>query len=192
MRCFIALRLSEDLRHSLGELIKLLKPLSTSLKWVPQENLHLTIKFLGNIDESALPDIERAMTSVCSSHKVIELEASGLKIFPDRRMPRVIWAGLRETGGGVLLPELHGSIESAMKPLGFAFDGRGFNPHLTLGRVKRRRGKKPPDIEPLINEINTHETEVFGRFRADEVALFKSDLLPTGAIYTTLLKIPFG
>ncbi len=192
MRCFIAMGLPQDVRNRLRVLIEHMKPLCSSVKWVGAENFHLTLKFLGNVQDETLPEMEKALTEAVSSHPVIRLQALGLGVFPNPNWPKVVWTGLAEPedGGGKLLT-LQKGIEEAVVPLGFNPDKRAFTPHLTIGRINARRGKNL-QIERMVQEVQTRQMEDFGSFEAREIVLFKSDLKPSGAVHTALFKTPLG
>ncbi len=191
MRCFIAIGLPEKTEHRITSLIEQLKPLSHAVKWVTSENLHLTLKFLGEANEAKAPEIIDALLDTTSAHNRFLLNAHGTGVFPNASWPKVIWVGLESEGG---LPALHSDIERAMEPLGFAPEKRAFSPHLTIGRIKaiRNRSDKPLQLERLMHEVHSRKDEDFGSFEVSEVALMKNDLQPAGAVYTTVFASPLG
>lgn len=188
MRCFIAIELPHEVRNRLRSLIEQLKPLSHAVKWVAPENMHLTLKFLGDTDEDKVPDIIGALRDTTAGHKPFELKALGTGVFPNANWPKVVWVGLE---GGDGLPALQRDIEKALEPLGFAPEKRAFTPHLTIGRIKAGRDK-PLQLERLMHEIQSRQKEDFGSFEVSEVALIKSDLQPAGAVHTTVFDSPLG
>lgn len=191
MRCFIALRLPQDVKNRLRVFIERTKPVCPSVKWVGPESLHLTLKFLGEVQDETLPEIKKALTKAAASHPAIGLQALGLGVFPNPNWPKVVWAGLVEPEGGDKLQALQKGIEEALEPLGFNPEKREFSPHLTIGRINARRGKPLP-LEHLMREVQAREMEDFGSFEAREIVLFKSDLNPSGAVHTALFKTPLG
>jgi len=176
MRCFIALELPGEIKARLGTQTRELSPLTDSVKWVPQKNLHLTLKFLGDVAEDKIPSIKQALTLAVGRHNKFNVSVQDTKVFPNARRPRVIWAGLKAADE---LEHLHRDIESALIPLGFAPEGRPFRPHLTIGRVKR--GGK--NLKELVYALDEHTDTSFGDFTAVDVTVFHSNLTPSGAIY---------
>ncbi len=188
MRCFIALGLPHEIENRLRSLMEQLKPLSQAVKWVTPENLHLTLKFLGEADEDKVPEIIGALRDATAGHKPFTLTAHGTGVFPNTSWPKVVWVGLGSEG---VLPDLQSDIESAMEPLGFAPEKRAFSPHLTIGRIKAGRDK-PLQLEHLMRELGARQKEDFGSFEVSGVALVKSDLQPSGAVYTTVFDSPLA
>ncbi len=191
MRCFIAMELPQAVRNRLRVLIERMKPLCSSVKWVGAENLHLTLKFLGEVRDESLPEVEKAIIEAAASHPAIGLQALGLGVFPNPNWPKVVWAGLVEPEGGDKLQSFQKGMEEALEPLGFNPEKRKFTPHLTIGRINARRGKPLP-LERLMREVQARKMEDFGSFKAREIVLFKSDLKPSGAVHTVLSKNPLS
>lgn len=180
IRCFIAIALPSETRKALAaashELSRMLPADSAnSVRWVKSEQMHLTLRFLGDTPVAKVPDISAAMDQVTSGRPAISLQLDTLGCFPNARRPRVIWAGV----GGQLddLIALQRALEAALVPLGWAPEGKPFHPHLTLGRVKDSRavgearfpwgkGLVPADIP------------------VDTLHLIESQLRPDGPIYS--------
>jgi 2'-5' RNA ligase len=183
-RAFIAIDLPENVRSALGAVQQELKSAKFRVKWVRPESIHLTLKFLGNIDVGRTDAIVNAMALAAKGRAVLNLRASGLKVFPNVRRPRVIWVGL---GGQVdPLKNLQQTLEAHLADLGFAAETRPFKGHLTLGRVK---GKMAVDrMQGALAEFSTFESE---DFEADRIILFKSELHPSGAVYTKVARVRF-
>ncbi len=155
------------------------------VRWVEPSRIHLTLKFFGNIDEEACDEIMDAVGKAVSEVKPFSLAVKGLGAFPSMRNPRVIWVGI-EDGGEVIKP-LQRAIEENIRGSGYPGEEREFKPHLTLGRLRSGRGKsgllgKMEDLFPID----------LGEFRVDRLILFKSDLRPTGPIYTKLRVLKLG
>jgi len=185
IRSFIAIELPEETIQNLAAIQEQLKGSRARVRWVKPGSIHLTLKFLGNISPVQVDEIAAAAAQVVVDEPPLTLYAAGLGGFPSPRKPRVIWVGL---GGEVeRLVNIQAGLEKALEPLGFAQEGRGFRPHLTIGRVKDRRG-----LQSLIEAISTQELPEFNSFDADEIILYKSDLRPTGAIYTKLHRMPLA
>jgi 2'-5' RNA ligase len=185
IRSFIAIDFPDETRKALEDIQKELKRCGAGVRWVKPSSIHLTLKFLGNIQPAQVEDIALAVAQEIRDHPPITLCAAGLGAFPSRRKPRVIWIGME--GEVQRLNGIQALIENALEPLGFAREKRGFRPHLTIGRVKDRRR-----LQSLVDAMATLDMEPFNSFDADEIILYKSDLRPTGAIYTKLHRMPLA
>ena len=185
IRSFIAIDLPEETRKALEDIQKKLKKSGAGVRWVKPGSIHLTLKFLGNIHLAQVEDIALAVAQEVRDQPPITLGAAGLGAFPSRRKPRVIWIGME--GEVQRLSRIQARVENALEPLGFVREKRVFQPHLTIGRVKDRRR-----LQVLIDAMATLDMEPFNSFDADEIILYKSDLRPTGAIYTKLHRMPLA
>jgi RNA 2',3'-cyclic 3'-phosphodiesterase len=185
IRSFIAIDLPEETRKALEDIQKKLKKSGAGVRWVKPGSIHLTLKFLGNIHLAQVEDIALAVAQEVRDQPPITLGAAGLGAFPSRRKPRVIWIGME--GEVQRLSRIQARVENALEPLGFVREKRVFQPHLTIGRVKDRRR-----LQALIDAMATLDMEPFNSFDADEIILYKSDLRPTGAIYTKLHRMPLA
>lgn len=178
MRCFIAIDMPETVKRSLGEVINRVKGSSKDIRWIPVQNVHLTLKFLGEVQEETIPAIEKRLSSVCAGFKPFSITASGIGAFPSLKHPATIWVGLDASGE---LEQLARAVDLSMAALGFEKEERQFSPHLTIGRVKDRKG-----IEPVIKELYTFKDVFFGSIEVNEVLLMRSVLKPTGAEYSKI------
>lgn len=185
IRSFIAIDFPAETRTALEDIQRELKRCGAGVRWVKPGSIHLTLKFLGNIHPTQVEDIALAVTEEIRDHPPITLRAAGLGAFPGRRKPRVIWIGME--GEVQRLTRIQARVENALEPLGFVREKRPFQPHLTIGRVKDRRR-----LQALIDAMATLDMEPFNSFDADEIILYKSDLRPTGAIYTKLHRMPLA
>ena len=177
MRLFVALEISEEIRASIAALIRELKPLDSSWKWARAENLHVTLKFLGEIPPEKLESIKGVLSFVnCEWPMPLKFRALGF--FPNERRPRVLWAGMEAPKS---LPALAATIEEALAKVGVPREEREFTPHLTLARSKD--GKVS---EKLRNTLGSYSTYQFGEMNASAFHLIESKLKSTGAEYTTL------
>jgi 2'-5' RNA ligase len=179
IRTFIALELPPAVISLLAKVQEYLKSKRLRAKWVRPENIHLTLKFLGNIDPGDTDKIGGAMMDAVDDAAVFQLVAEGLGVFPGIKRPRVIWVGLR--GQIQLLFALQRALEENLAALGFKKDKRPFKGHLTLGRFKQT--VDPNTIRQIIGEYENLYSEAF---TARRIILFKSDLKPTGAVYSQL------
>jgi 2'-5' RNA ligase len=184
LRCFIALDISEPIRRDVSEIIDRLKKHDADVKWVPVNNIHLTVKFLGNTPDDVLSKIRDCLFSVVLSYNPFYIRIYATGVFPNRRYPKVIWIGV---GDSEILKNLHIDIENAMGSLGFKKETRIFNPHLTIGRVRSRRG-----ILNLVDELDSYQGKEFGNIHVKTIKLMKSELNPQGAKYSCLYEIPLG
>lgn len=181
MRVFIAVPLSTEVRALLGEIQGKLRSFGADVKWTAISGIHLTLKFLGEMDPADLPRLRVAMHEVSPSAHPFALQLRGLGGFPDLRHPRVLWCGL--AGDIPLLESLQKDVEHACLDMGFPREERPFQPHLTLGRV---RGKS--NLQPLLDYIKICGTQEQG-FGVSEFDIYQSVLKPQGAVYTVLEKI---
>jgi len=182
IRAFIAVTLAESVIEEIAKVRILLQEARGDLRWTRMENLHLTLKFLGDIHRSQVGPVLGALREVVSAHSPLHVVAKGLGAFPNLKRPRVLWVGLKGEGLG----ELSAAIETALVPLDFPQGERDFTPHLTLGRIRSLRGWE--EVFALVKE---HANTLFGESMIDRVTLYQSDLRPEGAVYTSLGSIPF-
>lgn len=184
LRCFIAIELPQDIKEGIAGKTKRLRAAEADVRWVSPENLHLTLKFLGNTPEDLLEDVREKLSAVAGRHPAFSFGLSGAGAFPDTGRPRVVWIGVRDSGE---LAGLQGDVDAAMAELGFEAEQRAYSPHLTLGRVKSPRGRIA-----LKEELSRIEDIDFGMVEVREVALMRSQLRPTGASYSRLFAAPLG
>jgi 2'-5' RNA ligase len=183
LRCFIAIELPAGVKKGLRELQSRLKSESRApIKWVDPENIHLTLKFLGNVAADKVDAIAEAMTEAVQGTAPFPLKISELGVFPNPRKVQIVWVGV----GGELerLAGLQRRIESALEKLGFAAEKRRFTPHLTLARLRDQATAS--EREGLGRLIGQTEFDSAGEFGVDSVKLIKSQLTREGPIYTTL------
>ncbi|GBC98364.1 RNA 2',3'-cyclic phosphodiesterase [bacterium HR17] len=184
VRSFIALALSDEVRTVLTELLVELSRTGAPVKWVEPENLHLTLKFLGEVPEGQITEIVAALGAVARATPAFTFTVRGVGGFPDLRRPRVLWVGVdapRE------LLQLHRMVEAAMERLGFPPEKRAFHPHITLGRVKTFNG-----LAAVLTVLQRYAGAMFGVTVARQLTLFRSDLSREGPTYTPLAHLPFG
>jgi 2'-5' RNA ligase len=186
IRAFLAVNLPVLAVRRLLDEVRALQPLvkATGLEvaWVPAANIHLTLKFFGNIDPLVVAAIQSRLASGLSAQAPFELEARGLGAFPNAERPRILWAGLRASAP---LLALQKNIEDWMGEIGFDREARAFHPHLTLGRVKHGEAS-------LATLLGEREKILFGGGRITEVVLYESRTLRAGAEYLPLLRVALG
>jgi 2'-5' RNA ligase len=185
IRSFLAIELPKPILKEIEEVQGDLKLTHADVRWVNPEKIHLTLKFFGNIEESRIDLIFKSIEEVLLKTLPFSLEVRGVGAFPNLRNPRVIWMGLID--GKEVLTSLQKQIEIQLEKIGFQPEDRPFHPHLTLGRMKSSRGK-----EELVGKMEKHKEREFGVFQVERLVLFKSDLKPTGPIYTALKEMKLG
>lgn len=188
LRAFIAIQLSDELKRHIGSIQDELRRSAKGgrIGWTRPDGIHLTLKFLGDIGESQIQPLHGVLARAAAGAKPFTLEAKGVGGFPTPRAPRVIWIGLHgDADSMAALNRLQGAIEEGAEALGFKKEGRPFTPHLTLARVRDR-------MDGLDRLLESNRDRAAGRFTAASVGLIKSELRPAGAIYTTLVEVPFG
>jgi 2'-5' RNA ligase len=183
IRSFIAIEVPQSLRARLEELQRELRGTEAGVNWVRPEGIHLTLKFLGAISQDDLEKIARVIAPVVGAWNPFALRIHGLGCFPSSRNPRVIWVGIDP--GNEEASSLQKSIEGKAAEVGFAPEARLFQPHLTLGRVRARIRR-----DVFLQAMEKNKDVEIGTFLAAEVHLFKSDLKPSGAVYTKLQTFP--
>jgi len=181
IRSFIAFDIdSESLLRKFSEAQGILINTGASLKLVQPRNIHITMRFLGNISLNMIDSIHEEMNKV--SFTPFDVEIKGLGAFPSLKYTRVVWAGIRK--GTDELTDVSSQLEPRLQKLGFRPDPKGFSPHLTIARVKTGRNKA--ELARCIGELVNHE---FGVVRANCLKLKKSVLTPKGPIYSTLREV---
>jgi 2'-5' RNA ligase len=187
LRTFIAIELPAEILRLMEQVQAQLKTAAPprSVRWVRVEGIHLTLKFLGQVPVSQLDAITRAMSAAAHGVAPFTVTIGGVGCFPSPKRPRVVWIGVAEPTGG--LNSLQRAVESAISPLGYPPEDRGFQPHLTLGRAARDAA--PDDIKRLGEVITAIQVGTLGQVAASEIALIKSDLKPAGAEYTALQRV---
>jgi len=183
MRVFIAIELSSSVKEEMARIQERLKGTRDKIKWVDPSLIHLTLKFLGEINEGELEKVVEATKRVASKFSPFNLEVKGTGAFPSSLSPRVIWIGVNE--GENVVEDLAREIEQKLNKEGFATEKKKWTPHLTLGRVKLLQ-----DGGKLAKIIQGEKDAQVGRVRVETLSVVKSRLTPKGPIYTTLKYIP--
>ena len=182
MRLFVALEVPAAVRENLTSFLKPLQELSSQPRWVRLENLHVTLRFIGEVTPDKLGAIRVALAAVHSDRKVT-IDFHGLGFFPDKKYPRIFWAGMDASPN---LETLASDISQATERLGLPPEQRPFAPHLTLARFR------PPGLpEKLRATVQENAAREFGSLATSEFHLIESKLKPAGAEYTTLESFPF-
>jgi RNA 2',3'-cyclic 3'-phosphodiesterase len=184
VRTFVAIPLPDQCRDMLGKLQQKLRATDADASWVAVSSIHLTLKFLGEIEPAIVPDMARAFRDIAKPLRELTLRVYGLGCFPNPKNPRVIWSAV--SGDTDALSKIQIGVENACVGFGFAAEERPFSPHLTLGRVKSKR-----NLQPLLDCIKIG-ADMECEFVADHFNIYKSTLKPQGAVYTILEKITIG
>jgi 2'-5' RNA ligase len=186
IRCFVAIELPENLKLELAKLQSQLKAASrASVKWVDTKGIHLTLKFLGNVEAKRIPTIVEAVAQASQGIAPFHLGVAGTGVFPGPKQPRVVWVGLRRDVQTIV--RLQERLEAALVPLGFASEPRSFTPHITLGRV--RPEGQAIEKQNLAQAVISAQFEATTPLEVKGVSLIKSQLTPSGAIYTRLDEV---
>jgi len=185
IRSFLAIELPKPILRKIEEVQGDLRSIHADVRWVNPEKIHLTLKFFGNIEESRIDPIFKSIEEPIQNIPPFSLKVRGVGAFPHLKNPRVIWMGLVDERE--ILTSFQKQIEIQLEKIGFQPEDRPFHPHLTLGRMKSSRGK-----EELVGRMERHKEEEFGDLKVERVVLFKSDLKPSGPIYSSLKEMKLG
>ncbi len=181
----MAVEIPDGIRRALGSLEEELRSSGADVKWVRPESVHLTLKFLGEIDPGRVAEIRTELECVVGSHDPFSVRVRGMGCFPRMNQPRVVWVGLIGDEGRLL--RLQGDVETVLERLGFPKEERPFRAHLTLGRVRTTKGK-----DRLVALVQSRLDADLGEFAVGAVIQFRSELHPSGARYTPLWEASLG
>lgn len=187
LRLFLASELSPDLQDTIHTAAAGLRDMLRGdlIRWVPAHNVHLTLKFLGDVSPTSLDLIKQMMVTEAAQYPAFDVQVEGLGCYPNPRRPRVLWVGLRAPAE---LASLQRAIDAAAARLGYESEERDFSPHLTIGRV--RQNASSTDLHNIRTALDEIRVGWLGTARVDAVHLFKSELRPEGSIYTRLFSAP--
>lgn len=189
IRAFIAINISPEIASRLasisGELQQQLQ--EVPIRWVPVENVHITLKFLGDVSESNLGLLKEMLEAEAGRHAPLEISAGELGAFPSIRRPRVLWVNVQAPPE---LLALQRSIDNETARLGYDREERPFSAHLTIGRVSRNANSG--DARRISEVLESYKVGYIGAARIREVVLYRSDLYPTGAVYTAVFAGKLG
>jgi len=180
-RSFIAIQMPAEVRKQLIEITNSLKETQAGIKCVSPENAHLTLKFLGNVNERRLEDIKNIVESVSKKIDPFELSLSGVGVFPNRSAPKVIWLGIGQGKG--MLNRIKDMLEERLLEIGIGKEERQYHAHLTLGRVKLLKEKNK-----LISWLESNMNFEISSIKVRKITLMKSILKSEGAEYSPLLQ----
>lgn len=174
VRLFVALLFPDEIKAALGRLIDELRPMGAGVKWVEPHNIHLTLKFIGEISEKKVERITGAVGDVLAGRAAFEGHVAGCGGFPHLKRPRVLWVGL---GGADPAIDIAKQLNHKLIPIGVKSERKPLSPHLTLGRIK-----KQTDLSELTAYMQNLNFDA-GKVILKKVALVKSTLTPGGPIY---------
>jgi 2'-5' RNA ligase len=189
LRVFIAIEIPAPVCDAIQKQTARLRQLlgNDLIRWVPAQNMHLTLRFIGDTTTSHLDFLKQLLLREAESHPQFSLQLGGLGSFPNSRKPSLIWIGIHAPSD---LTSLQRNIEARAVRLGYAQEERAFLPHLSIGRV--RQNVSPPELQKIRTLLDTIQLGNIGTARVDSIHLFKSDLTPSGAIYTKLFSAPLS
>ena len=157
----------------------------SSVRWMPVHNIHLTLKFLGDVSSEKVDSMIHIVQSQADSHPAFDVQIGGLGTFPSSKRPRVLFIGIQAPAE---LGALQRGFEAACTSAGFRSDSRLYSPHLTIGRV--RRGITPAEQMKIKSALDGTKIDSLGSAGVDLVHLYRSELKPTGSVYTKLFSAP--
>ena len=182
MRCFVAIKLPQDVRQEIRRIQEALRKLDLDTKWVEFENLHLTLKFLGEVREARLPKVKEVVSNLSFLIKPFNLSIFEIGAFPNIKRPRVLWIGIEPQESPIKIIEY---LEEQFSKLGFPQEKRAPHPHITLARLRT-----PKNIFKLKEEVE--KIKIDNKvWQVDSVFLLRSILTPQGPIYEDIFKINF-
>ena len=192
IRAFIAIELPETIRQQLHTIEQQIQTRAgesarRAVRWVPAGNMHLTLKFLGEVSANNVEVLARMLQREAAQHQPFEFSISGLGAFPNPRRPRVIWVGAEIPAS---MSALQRTIEAETRALGYPGEDRAFSPHLTLGRISQNA--RPDEVNQVARALGELQVGELGKVHVSSIHLFKSDLHPSGAVYTSLHQFPLG
>lgn len=182
IRTFVGVEVSAQVRTRAGQLMARLGTTGAKVKWVELHNLHLTLKFLGDVDARELPQVCSAVAKAVRTLPAFEIELVGAGAFPTAARPRTLWMGVGRGTEGLI--EIHERLEQELAGLGFRREGRRYQPHLTIGRV---RGEQAEAVAAIVTELASFPGGVSS---VDEVVVFSSELARQGPTYQAMFQVP--
>ena len=179
IRCFVAIEIPKAIQERLAQIQDTFRKRIGQASWVKPGNIHLTLKFIGEIEQSQLGIIEPALARATKHYHPFALQIGGVGAFPNLTRPRVIWVGVKS--GAAEASALARAIDLELNRCGYPLDDKAFNPHLTLARMKGR-----VDMRPFVDVFRQYDEIDNASIRVNEIALVRSQLDAKGAIYTIL------
>jgi len=188
MRTFLAVTLDEEIRRSLAEIARSLGPhLKKAVKWVEPENIHLTVKFLGDVQDAKVHEVSAAIASQLVGVPSFSFGVKGVGFFPERSAPRVLWVGIDKDHSH--LETIYGRLNRSLVRFGVKQEQRPFSPHITLGRVREKLNLSREQVLELLEPYASHD---YGLQEVASIDLMMSELHSRGPIYTKVASFPLS
>jgi RNA 2',3'-cyclic 3'-phosphodiesterase len=189
IRAFVAIEMPIEIQRGLTEAISNLQTEFKGLpiRWIPIDSVHLTLKFLGELQEGDINSISQALGEQLKEFGRFDVSIGGIGVFPDASKPNVLWIGLESNDQ---LNKLQNAVEAALIPFGYPREARWFSPHITLARVKRGAGYS--DLRRIGELATAVRPAIKAAGRVDAVTLLRSELKPSGAVYNALSHVPLA
>ena len=184
IRTFLCIEIPEALKMRIAELQRELKQIDSQVSWVKPDNIHLTLKFLGPVAQSRIATVQRGVEHAASSCSPFEVEVASTGCFPSAHRPRVLWVGLSHVPNQ--FRQLHHAVDDELARAGFARESKPFSPHLTIGRVRSARGAAEVAEMLIASSFDAQ------KFSVNEIIIMRSDLNPSGSVYTPQATIRLG
>jgi 2'-5' RNA ligase len=186
LRAFIAVEIPAEIQQNVyKQTAAFRRGIESLIRWVPAHNMHLTLKFLGDVSPNNVEFLVQMLRNEAALVPAFDIHLAGLGAFPNLRRPRVIYVGIQAPAA---LDALQRGIEAAARRLGYEAEERPFSAHLTLGRL--RQNATAVEQQQIRRALEGTQVDVFGTARVDSLHLYKSDLNPGGSIYTRLHSAP--
>ena len=186
LRAFIAVEIPAEIQQNVyKQTAAFRRGIESLVRWVPAHNMHLTLKFLGDVSPNNVEFLVQMLRNEAAPVPAFDIHLAGLGAFPNLRRPRVIYVGIQAPAA---LDALQRGIEAAARRLGYEVEERPFSAHLTLGRL--RQNATAVEQQQIRRALEGTQVDVFGTARVDSLHLYKSDLNPGGSIYTRLHSAP--
>ena len=187
LRAFIAIEVPSELQRAIADSTAALKSALPKplIRWVIPQNVHLTLKFLGDVSPASLEKLAETLKLEVCTYSMFALSVGGLGAFPTPRRPRVIWIGLETPP---VMQALWRAVETVAARLGYTPEERPFSAHLTIGRVGQNISAS--DVQRIRSMLESTKIGTLGTFHAQALHIYKSDLLPGGSVYTHLYTLP--
>lgn len=188
MRTFISVELPGKVKGKIDEFIKELDDTEIKVKWVKKDNLHLTLRFLGWVEDKNLDKLIRSTEKAVSNSGSFKISLKGIGTFPEGKNPRVVWVGTE--GGGGKLCDLADKLETNLSRADFRREEREFRGHLTIGRIKKApRQARGKGVDKLLKKLEKFKDIKFGEATVDRIFIMKSTLTPKGPIYEPFKEV---
>ena len=183
MRTFVAIELDETVKSPVEALSRRLRGYGAQASWVRPENMHLTLRFFGDIADAPAARLAEMLADACKETPPFPLQVRGIGVFPNARKPSVLWVGVEPFEGG--LAHLYAAAENAARAIGLPPDDKAFHPHVTLARIRDARTARP-----LMDALEGEAAFDAGAFEVRDMTLFSSELTPKGPIYRVVREFP--